>query len=517
MSRHQVHYSLGFVLIPQLLFNENRQEFIQALDDQHGAENLKQLWDQLSGSENTRIQSSEFYTEKRSFPNNYLAIVIKFPKAYESHEAEFAGILFNSGQGLSAVDSVRYLTFDTSIMPGFSATTMKTEWKEGGARRSLGVATDSSVEGMFDQLQKLIPQDKIKRSTTEASYPKDSAIISPQDFGSTPQMLEVKDDHFEFRYRNRSLSFRAVEHESWGEFLPRACVVSLSEKMRIYQKSEGGRRKGVKNHNDNSSRRFGLSEVSISEFEECASFVSGSSNDMANMILRQGHGTRFPTRLRHPFTFRKRASSAWLQASSPVFFDMDAEIAREYAALQDATVGLTHSPIRRIQIEKWLVGEAERYKGNGGMEAQLLSDDVYVYQIKPDNSQMNVTPPVFIVGTLQIFFLPHCMMFHEGSSAKFIFYESVTCSVLDLPMTFPNPPQGVTIVDQTWTFMNKDGGPDRRYSDNPLIPIVAVAELRFDFVESKSRRFIFSDREAAKGFCDALTKLSMIARQATED
>jgi hypothetical protein len=502
-----------------MLFADNQQELLQLLGSGDGAEYLKKLWDQLADDESTRIHASEFRVENRSLPNNYLAIVIKFPKTYESHEAEFAGILCNLDPTSNKKDSVRYLTFDSSIIPGFSATTMKTEWKTGGVRRSLGVASDSSMRGMFEQLQKFIPLDRRGEPTTDVTFLKTNQTPPYQDAEWTDQILDVKDDRFEFRYRNRSLSFRAVEHKSWGEFLPRACVVSLSVKTRIYQKSEGGRRMGVKNHNNNnnSSRRFGMSEVSISEFEECASLVPGSSNDMANMILRQGHSTRFPTRLRYPFTFRKRASSAWLQTSSPVFFDMDAEIACEYAALQDATVGLTHSPIRRIQIEKWIVGEAERYKGNGGMEAQVLSDDVYVYQIKPDKSQMNVTPPVFIVGALQIFFLPHCMMFREGSSAKFIFYETVTCSVLDLPMTFPNAPQGVTILDHTWTFMNKDGGPDRRYSDNPLIPIVAVAELRFDFVESKSRRFIFSDREAAKGFCDAITKLSMIARQATED
>ena len=512
MSRHQVHYSLGFVLIPQLLFNENQQDLIQTLPSQRGAEYLKKLWDQLAGDENIRIHSSEFYVEKRSLPNNYLAIVIKFPKAQESHEAEFAGILCDADPSLSEVGSVRYLTFECSIMPGFPATTMKAEWRVGGARRSLGFAVNSTMEGMFDELGKLIPLDKRAGPTAEVNRPKAGPTLSQQVTGHPPQILEVRDEHFEFRYQDGSLSFRAVGPKSWAEFLPRACVVKLSERVRTYQKSNGGQR--IKKIGENSSHNIGMSEVSKNEFEDCAPLVVGSASDMANMILRQGHNARFPNRFRYPFTFRKRAVSTMLQTSSPIFFEMDVPTSREYSALQEATIGLTQSPIKKIEIEKWIVGEDERYKGNGGMESQLISDDIYVYQIKPDQSQMNITPPVFIVGTTQIFFLPHCMMFHLGSSAKFIFYESVTCSLSDQTISFPDAPHGVSVVDWTWTFMNKDGGPDRRYSDNPSIPIVAVTELRFDFDESESKKYIFSDGDAARRFRDALTKLSLFARQA---
>ena len=35
------------------------------------------------------------------------------------------------------------------------------------------------------------------------------------------------------------------------------------------------------------------------------------------------------------------------------------------------------------------------------------------------------------------------------------------------------------IVDYTYKFVNKDGGSDRRFSDNPKIPICEYSEYRF--------------------------------------
>jgi len=36
-------------------------------------------------------------------------------------------------------------------------------------------------------------------------------------------------------------------------------------------------------------------------------------------------------------------------------------------------------------------------------------------------------------------------------------------------------------VGYTWQYMNKDGGPDRRYNDNQQIPHYKVWELDFTF------------------------------------
>jgi hypothetical protein len=38
-------------------------------------------------------------------------------------------------------------------------------------------------------------------------------------------------------------------------------------------------------------------------------------------------------------------------------------------------------------------------------------------------------------------------------------------------------PSDAQVVDQTWRYVNRNGGPDRRFNNNRQIPIVLYAEL----------------------------------------
>ncbi len=39
--------------------------------------------------------------------------------------------------------------------------------------------------------------------------------------------------------------------------------------------------------------------------------------------------------------------------------------------------------------------------------------------------------------------------------------------------------QDATVVDKTWRYVNKKGGPDRRFKDNRELPVCVYDQLRF--------------------------------------
>lgn len=41
----------------------------------------------------------------------------------------------------------------------------------------------------------------------------------------------------------------------------------------------------------------------------------------------------------------------------------------------------------------------------------------------------------------------------------------------------PPPPQGATVVDHSWLFVNKSGGPDMRFKENRQLPVCKYAAL----------------------------------------
>jgi hypothetical protein len=60
-------------------------------------------------------------------------------------------------------------------------------------------------------------------------------------------------------------------------------------------------------------------------------------------------------------------------------------------------------------------------------------------------------------------------------------------------------------VGAAWRYSNRDGSPDRRYSDNPQTPVFLYAEVTWKSTSGLSEEYLFSNAQAAATFVDALT------------
>ena len=68
-------------------------------------------------------------------------------------------------------------------------------------------------------------------------------------------------------------------------------------------------------------------------------------------------------------------------------------------------------------------------------------------------------------------------------------------------------PQDATVVGQTWKYVNKKGGPDRRFKDNREIPICAYEQLHFSSTTGLNEILQISRRGVAGGFRTALMSI----------
>lgn len=62
-------------------------------------------------------------------------------------------------------------------------------------------------------------------------------------------------------------------------------------------------------------------------------------------------------------------------------------------------------------------------------------------------------------------------------------------------------------VGVAWRYSNRDGTPDRRYSDNQQTPVLLYAEVAWKSASGLSEEYLFSNAQAAANFVDALTEL----------
>lgn len=62
------------------------------------------------------------------------------------------------------------------------------------------------------------------------------------------------------------------------------------------------------------------------------------------------------------------------------------------------------------------------------------------------------------------------------------------------------------VVGHTWRYVNRDGGPDRRFKDNRQIPRVRYGELRIATATGFLQVFQFSSEAAAATMASALSR-----------
>jgi Protein of unknown function (DUF4236) len=65
-------------------------------------------------------------------------------------------------------------------------------------------------------------------------------------------------------------------------------------------------------------------------------------------------------------------------------------------------------------------------------------------------------------------------------------------------------PSDTKVVGETWTKVNKDGSPDRRFANNHRIPIVEYGNINLTSAAGLNERFVFSSVERAERFRGAL-------------
>lgn len=95
---------------------------------------------------------------------------------------------------------------------------------------------------------------------------------------------------------------------------------------------------------------------------------------------------------------------------------------------------------------------------------------------------------------------------YRVSRGAFAVLEARDVAVEHAPTRFVETdrvPPDSEIVGQTWRYANKNGTPDRRYADNPAIPLARYGAVRFRSASGLREDYLVSDDTAAERFAAA--------------
>jgi hypothetical protein len=161
--------------------------------------------------------------------------------------------------------------------------------------------------------------------------------------------------------------------------------------------------------------------------------------------------------------------------TSRLFYELDETEQQKYGVVHETMAHLGKSQqVWRIETK----AATSDWKRNAGASSLVRRAQISIGYSSPDRVETNVAVPCLNMGRVKLFYLPDVILFWEGGTYGAVGYrdfridQSFTRFIED-----DHVPADATVVDRTWRYVNKNGGPDRRFNNNVQLPVVQYGVL----------------------------------------
>lgn len=138
---------------------------------------------------------------------------------------------------------------------------------------------------------------------------------------------------------------------------------------------------------------------------------------------------------------------------------------------------------------------------------------------EPPYVKTNVSTVAIGVGRQTLHFFPDRLLVYAPDGVGAVSYPALRLH--GSHATFIEDglvPSDAKVVSQTWRFVNKAGGPDRRFNNNPRLPVCVYDQLHLESESGLNERVQFSRIGLVEGFVMAVRHLGdRLARARAED
>lgn len=187
-----------------------------------------------------------------------------------------------------------------------------------------------------------------------------------------------------------------------------------------------------------------------------------------------------------------------------VFYDFDADQQNTYQQLFDASNELARS--KRV----WNItasGDVLDKKYHAGAGKVMSRQQISVSFDAPKRVSVNTPIIKMPAGRETLYLFPDHLHVVSSAGHAAISYKDLSVDVVATQfIEDQGVPSDAKVVGRTWRYVNRNGGPDRRFKDNHEIPIAEYAALEMWSSSGLREVFHVSSRAAAEAFCRALTQ-----------
>jgi len=194
----------------------------------------------------------------------------------------------------------------------------------------------------------------------------------------------------------------------------------------------------------------------------------------------------------YSFFFKKDAE----RKTVTVVYEIDKDIKEPFTKLNKGFEDFEkNEKIWRIETQQG----TDDWKRNSGA-SNLVNRKVFqIRQELPPFFDSNVKPYGFKIDDKQYYFFPDRILIYQGKDVGMAVYSELN---IDTSITRFIEDQGVPsdseVVGHNWKYMNKNGGPDRRFNNNYQIPVVLYSEIELRTKSGINLKFQASNKKAGE-------------------
>lgn len=129
--------------------------------------------------------------------------------------------------------------------------------------------------------------------------------------------------------------------------------------------------------------------------------------------------------------------------------------------------------------------------------------------LKPmQNLKTNIPIPCIKLDGIELYFLPERLMLKKDKKYAAIFYRNIQISSTNVRFVeSETAPRDAEIISYTWEYVNKRGGPDKRFANNRELPICRYSEYEFWSDAGLNEVIMTSRAGAMESFCEFIRRI----------
>lgn len=198
-----------------------------------------------------------------------------------------------------------------------------------------------------------------------------------------------------------------------------------------------------------------------------------------------------------------------VKKSTVLFYNLEDHIETAYQGFHEAFDKLAGcSQVWNIDAESKVLDR----KYHAGASKLIKRQTITLARKEPQYVKTNLSIPAIPVGRQTLYFLPDRVLVFDKDGVGTVNYKSLQLDVSQTQfIEDEGAPADSKIVGQTWKYVNKKGGPDKRFKNNPQLPVVLYETINFTSSSGLNEVIFLSRTDTGGEFRKAVFNLANLS------